>query len=59
MTTDTREPTDRLPTNGPEEAPYDQYRFVTTANGRGIVYHVDETDQWIEAASTVALEDWR
>ena len=59
MTTDTRDPTERLPTNGPEEEPYEEYRFVTTADGRGIVYHVDETGQWIEAASTVALEDWR
>jgi hypothetical protein len=59
MTTDTRDPSDRFPTSGPERAPYDQYRFVTTADGHGIIYHVAETEEWIQAASTVALDGWR
>jgi hypothetical protein len=59
MSTNTTDPTDGLPTEGPGETVYDQYRFVTATEDGGIIYHVDEPDQWIECGPILALDEWR
>jgi len=59
MSTDTANPSDGFPTEGPTETVYDQYRFVRSTDGEGIVYHVDDPDQWIEGGPILALDEWR
>lgn len=59
MPASTTDPDDRLPTTGPERTPYDQFQFTATDGDRGLLYHVEDHEQWIETDLLVSLEDWR
>jgi hypothetical protein len=58
MATNAANPSDEFPTDEPAETVYEQYRFVTSAEDGGIIYHVDDPKQWVEG-ETLALEEWR
>lgn len=59
MSTDTATSGDGLPTEGPAETVYEQYRFVRSTEGEGIVYHADDPNQWIEGGPVLTLDEWR
>jgi hypothetical protein len=59
MSTTATDPHDRLPTTGPAQLPYEQYRFTITTDGNGLVYHADDDEQWIESETVLTLDDWR
>ena len=50
---------DRYPTTGPDEGRYDSYRYTTTSDGAALVYHVDNDDEWVQAAEACSLDAWR
>lgn len=52
-------PGERFPTTGPQHDPFDRYHFVTTSDGRALIYDGIYEKQWIEAHEAVSLEEWR
>ena len=59
MATNTADSNAEVSNDGPESDPYEPFRYVTTTAAAGLVYHVEQADQWIESDTVLDLDDWR
>lgn len=58
MVTRTNDPNDGRSISYPEQVDYDRYSHVAT-DAADIIYDTERDSAWIQATSSVRLEEWR